>query len=232
LNVPYRIVFLLIPLVVAIGWLIWSLIRPQTFNSVPRVVKYVVLGILTVLLIQQSYLEYRWISVEREVTRAIEPISGPGFTVHCQRLTEAMLYISSDRGRVEQRQDGSAEPRAMLTWQTCQDIKGWLASDRTSPTLDQITALHIATHEAMHLRGEFNEAAAECDAVQFDPWIFERLGATADLADRMAERYKTEIYPRLADEYVNGGCQAGGALDLFPDDDQWPRTTNEPTTHS
>jgi hypothetical protein len=45
----------------------------------------------------------------------------------------------------------------------------------------------------------------------------------------MAGKYKTEIYPRLADEYVNGGCQAGGALDLFPDDDQWPRTTRKPT---
>jgi hypothetical protein len=223
--VPYRIVFLLVPLAVSIGWLAWSSTRPETFTSVPRVAKIVVLVLLSGLLLQQSYLEYRWISTERAITAAIEPITGPGVSVHCQRFTETFFYVSGDRGRVEMRQDGSAEPLAMLTWQTCRDIRDWLGTDRMTPSMEQITAVHIATHEAMHVRGEFSEVPAECNALQNDPWVAQRLGASPEVADLMAKRYWSYVYPRLSGEYFSSDCKPGGGLDLDPADPAWPRTT-------
>ena len=203
---PYRIVFLLVPLAIVIAWLAWKTTRPVTFTSLPRPALYVLIGLLGLLLVQQSYMEFRWISTERTATDVARQIAGEQSAVHCQRMTEAMLYASADRGRVEMKRAGAPEPTAMLTWEVCRDLRDWLGSDRQHPSLEQITALHILVHEAVHLTGQFNEGATECTAIAEDAAIARQLGASEDVATRMARRYRNEVYPRLATEYKAGAC--------------------------
>jgi len=205
---PYRIVLLLVPLAALIAWLVWKSTRPTTFNSLPRPVLYALIGVLSIVFLQQAYMEFRWISTERTATEIAQRIAGKQARVHCQRMTEAMFYASGDRGRVEMNRDGSPDDTAMLTWEVCRDLRDWLGSDRQHPSLEQITALHILTHEAVHLTGESSEGRAECVALAQEAAIAEQFGASPDVAKRMVRRYRNEVYPLLATPYLAGNCPA------------------------
>lgn len=140
--------------------------------------------------------------------------------VVCERLSGALLNVWNRAGYVRWSPDGSKPSRADLTWGTCRDLRAW--DPRTTPTADQIVALHVLTHEAMHLDGHYGEAEAECEAVQHDAAMARLLGASPTTGQRLAETYYRDMYPRMRDGYTSAECRQGGALDATPRDSHWP----------
>jgi electron transfer flavoprotein alpha subunit len=85
-----------------------------------------------------------------------------------------------------------------------------------------VVAVHVLTHEAMHVAGDRTEATTECRALQHDARTVVLLGGTTAQGRQLATRVATEVYPRMPDEYRTAECRPGGALDLTPDDASWP----------
>jgi len=198
-----------------LAWLAWLGVRAYVFRTRPIVTLAVVLALLTPVL----WTEVRWLHVQSAATAAVQQLSGnPDARVHCQRALATFLWAGADLGRVEW-----AEPdRAWLTLETCQHLGTWYRSDRTDPSLDEVVAVHVLTHEAMHVSGDRNEATTECRALQRDARTVVLLGGTDVQGRELAQRIATEVYPRMPDEYRTAQCRPGGALDLTPDDGSWP----------
>jgi hypothetical protein len=85
-----------------------------------------------------------------------------------------------------------------------------------------VIAVHVLTHEAMHLAGRLIESDADCAAMQRDAWTAQQLGATTEQGQRLAETYWREVYPRMPDAYTSVECAPGELLDESPDDGLWP----------
>ena len=84
-----------------------------------------------------------------------------------------------------------------------------------------VVAVHVITHESMHMTGSVPESRAECSAVQRDSMTARLLGATPREALALARRYYTLIYPNLPDEYRDSECVAGGTLDEHLPEAPW-----------
>jgi len=89
------------------------------------------------------------------------------------------------------------------------------------PGDDEVVAVHVLTHESMHIRGLTDDAAAECAAVQRDAMTARFLGADLAAAAALAHRYWTRMYPQMLDGYRSGGCAAEGPLDEHLPDAPW-----------
>ena len=82
-------------------------------------------------------------------------------------------------------------------------------------------AVHVITHEAMHLSGRLGDAAAECAAVQRDAETARLLGSPAADATGLAVSYWRDLYPLMPDGYRSPECRAGGAMDERLADAPW-----------
>ena len=151
-------------------WLAWVAVRAYVRGTRP----VVSVAILLVLLIPALWTEVRWLRVQSAATATVQQLTGNRDAgVQCQRALATFLWAGADLGRVEWDQPD----RAWLTLETCQHLGSWYRSDRTAPTLDEAIAVHVLTHEAMHVDGERDEAVTECRALQSDARTVVLLGA-------------------------------------------------------
>lgn len=132
--------------------------------------------------------------------------------VHCQRWLEAAGDYSSVMGEVLLPASGALPEHANLRQDTCRALASFIA-DPTTVTAAQATAVHVLTHEAMHLTGQASESRAECMAVQRDWRTATLLGAPPAVASRLVAMYWQGVYPRLGDDYLDAQCRDGGTLD-------------------
>jgi hypothetical protein len=162
--------------------------------------------------VRHQWTQARATAVTRELT------GNPDATSVCQRYAPDLLDLSQNAGHVM-----SDTPNvAHLRRTTCNDFFSWLTSDMVDPTREQIVAVHVVVHEAMHVAGEFSEGIAECWAMQRDAEAAEFLGAGPEDAQVLAEAYYTEIYPTMSPEYRSVDCSPDEELDLTPGDGQFP----------
>ena len=198
-----------------LAWLGWLGFRAWALGTRP----YVTLAVVLALLVPMLWTEIRWLHVQAAATTAVQKLTGnPAARVQCQRALATFLWAGADLGRVE----WDEPDRAWLTLETCQHLGNWLRSGHSAPTLDEAVAVHVLTHEAMHVDGDRNEASTECRALQNDARAVVLLGGTAEQGSALAQRIATEVYPTMSDEYRSSECRAGGALDLTPGDASWP----------
>jgi hypothetical protein len=155
--------------------------------------------------------EARWHRFEAQLASAAQPVlggSGSGFA--CERLMRNFWSSTGHVGHVWFDADGTPADEAFLSSGTCAKVKAWREHPGRS-TLTEIVAVHTVVHEAAHLAGQRDEAAAECTALTHDAQVMERLGASEDQARAAVVRYVTQVYPRLPDEY-RGECPAVTAV--------------------
>lgn len=150
--------------------------------------------------------------VEHRLEGAAGRVAGGPVQVHCQTFGQAFVDAGAELGFVAWGPDGIPERSTLIKFDVCADLRSWLLSSGTDPSQDQVIAVHVLTHETMHMVGITNEAHAECAAVQRDAAMAEALGASPLEARDLARRYWTEVYPRMPDGYV-GGCGPGGTYD-------------------
>lgn len=162
--------------------------------------------------------------LEDRLSRAASTLAGFPVRVHCQDLAGEAADISGDLGTVQFSADGVPAHATLIRREQCSALSGYLAKHGVNPSAAQVLAVHVLTHETMHMRGLRGEAAAECAAVQRDAHMARLLGASAADAQALAAAYWRQDYPRLSDEYRTEECQPSGPLDEHLPDG-WPGKT-------
>jgi hypothetical protein len=150
--------------------------------------------------------------LEARLEQAATTVAGGPVQVHCQGLGQAFLDLGPELGFVRWGPDGTPERSTLIKIDQCIELRSWLASTKAHPTLDEVVAVHVLTHETMHMIGITDEAHAECAAMQRDTAMAVALGASPAEAASLARTYWTEVYPRMPDGYV-GGCGPGASFD-------------------
>jgi hypothetical protein len=141
----------------------------------------------------------RDVRLERTLSLAARSIVGVPVRVNCQSTGASMVDPSGDLGHVRFGPDGVPEREALLKRPQCRAIARWRDGGREDPDSEQVIALHVLTHEAMHMRGLVTESAAECAAVQRDAAMARALGGSPSEAALLARRYWLEVYPMLVE---------------------------------
>jgi hypothetical protein len=200
------------------GWLVF---RAVTTRRVP----WISLGLVAVVLVPLLVTERQWVSAEKEfsaVAKSYQPIAQG---VHCQRLGETFTYAGSELGHVAYDENGMPDGPAFISYDTCNALAAyWRASaaEKSHPTREEIIAVHVLTHESMHLIGVKQESRAECDAMQRDTKTAQELGATPAQARLVAEAYAEQVYPDMPSDYRDDSCVKDGPWDKTPGDGTWP----------
>jgi hypothetical protein len=160
-------------------------------------------------------------SQERRLGAAATVLAGVPVAVRCQSLGQAVLDGGPELGYVRWRADGSPEPWALIKRDQCRHLAAYVRSDKRRPSHDEVIAVHVLTHEAMHLSGRLGEAGAECAAVQRDAHTARLLGAEPADAAGLALTYWREVYPLMPGGYRSEQCRAGGPMDEGLADAPW-----------
>ena len=158
---------------------------------------------------------------ERRLGGAASVLAGARVAVRCQSFGGAFVDAGPELGYVRWRADGTPEPWTLIKRDQCRHLAAYARSDKRRPSRDQVVAVHVLTHEAMHLSGRLDEAAAECAAVQRDAHTARLLGAPAPDAAGLAATYWRSIYPLMPGGYRSPDCRAGGPMDERLTDAPW-----------
>ena len=92
---------------------------------------------------------------------------------------------------------------------------------------DGIVALHIFAHEAMHVRGERDEARTECQAIQRHAQAAALLGIPVEIGRQHARAYYRGPYQQragagsMSSQYYSNECAPGRMLDERLPDPPW-----------
>lgn len=147
---------------------------------------------------------------------------GKPATVHCNTVFDTMLDG-------QQLAAGHANPvTGEIVFQKpwCGHLRDYL-DDPEAAGEREIISLNLFTHEAMHIRGELNEAVAECQAVQRNYRAARLLGVPDAVAKDSALRYYRRFYALRqgsgahAANYYSADCAPGLALDERLPDSTW-----------
>ena len=171
------------------------------------------LGTLAAVVLVTGVFTYRHDQLEQRLSRAASDLVGASVKVHCQGIGGAMVDASADLGFVRYGPGGIPEHATSIKYDQCKDLKAYLSHHGRHPTPDQVVAVHVLAHESMHMRGETNEAAAECQAMQRDARMARDLGASKADAAALAAAYWRVDYPRMPDGYQSSACRPGGLMD-------------------
>ena len=87
---------------------------------------------------------------EHQLGRVASELAGRHVSVHCQDGAEAFVDAGSELGWVRFSADGVPEPRTLIKRAQCLDLKSYL-KHRADPSWDEMVAVHVLTHEAMHM---------------------------------------------------------------------------------
>jgi hypothetical protein len=187
----------------------------------PRRFPYLGVGALVGLALAVSVPTYLRHREEDRLSTVASRLVGSPVKVHCQSLGRELVDLGSELGYVKWGPDGVPEHETLIKRGPCRELHAYLASAKLQPSDDQVIAVHVLTHESMHMRGVTDEAAAECAAMQRDAETAKLLGADQAHALALARRYWLVMYPRMPDDYRNGSCAPGGALDEHLPDAPW-----------
>ena len=186
-------------------------------KSAPLVSVLVLAGVglgLLVPVVRHARLEHRLDDVASTLV-------GVPVAVHCQTAGEELFDIGSELGFVRADAAGRPERATLIKRGPCRRLADYVRSDKSSPSRDEIIAVHVLSHEARHMAGQMTEALAECEAMQRDARTAELLGADPAQARALAAAYWDQVYPLMDDGYRTGECAPGGPLDEHLGNGPW-----------
>ncbi len=148
---------------------------------------------------------------ESRLSGVASDLVGHPVSVRCQSGSAEMLDAGSELGYVAWKEDGTPEQATLIKRAQCGDLGRYRGQAR--PSAAAVLAVHVLTHEAMHMAGHIPEAEAECAAMQRDARTAQMLGAAPAAATRLARTYWLTVYPEMREEYRSVECRPGGLLD-------------------
>jgi hypothetical protein len=188
--------------------------RPRPFPVFSVAALALVGGGLFVPVLRHAQLENRLESVASHLV-------GAPVTVHCQSVSKELMDVGAELGYVRYGADGVPEHATLIKRAQCKDLARYLGSDHHNPSAAEVLAVHVLTHEAMHMAGSTAEDRAECLAVQRDAETARLLGASPEDASVLSQTYWRTVYPRMPDGYRTADCRPGGSLDRGSPDAPW-----------
>jgi hypothetical protein len=198
----------------------WGLRRFDELGR-PRRFPWVSVSLLLVVTVAAAVPGVLRANQERRLGGAASVLAGARVAVRCQSFGGAFVDAGPELGYVRWRADGRPEPWTLIKRDQCRHLAAYARSDKRRPTRDQVVAVHVLTHEAMHLSGRLDEAVAECAAIQRDAHTARLLGAGDTDAAELAAAYWRNIYPLMPDGYRSSDCRSGGAMDERLADAPW-----------
>lgn len=157
---------------------------------------------------------------ESRLSHVASILVGHHVSVHCQSFGQALSDVGNELGWVRFGPNGP-EPSTLIKRDPCAQLRRYAGGDRDHPSRDEVIAVHVLTHESMHMKGLLNEAEAECAAVQRDEVTARLLGATPDQARHLARTYWLTTFPDMPPDYREDGCVPGGSHDEGLDSAPW-----------
>ena len=155
-------------------------------------------GALAFLPLKHLYFEYK-------LGKAVAELVGhDSATVNCQSTYESMFSMGKA---------GFVRLSTMVIHmeeRTCDDLKEYLKNPAGAGPAE-LYALHVLSHEAMHVKGELNEYKTDCMAFQRNHTMAKILGVPEGIANQNAiviHRYRSSNHP-----YYSRECEPGGPYD-------------------
>lgn len=142
--------------------------------------------------------------------------------VHCNSVLDTMFDPNSTN-------IGHANPQSgaiAFQYPWCNTLMAYIRHPQRADR-EELASLGLLTHESMHVRGEYNEARTECEAVQRNFRTAKLLGVPERIAKRNALDYYYTIYMSRSyadgdpDRYFSAQCFPGGELDEGLRDASW-----------
>jgi hypothetical protein len=200
----------------------WYLLR---YDSLGRrrgfpVISVSLLLVLAIVLALPAFLRHR---EEAKLDHVASVLVGMPATVHCQTFGQTFTDTTGDLGYVKFDAAGVPEHHTTIMRGPCADLKSYYDGDQAHPSPEEVIAVHVLTHESMHMRGQPVEALAECEAMQRDAETAQLLGATPQEGLALAREYWLVDYPNMSDTYRSSDCALGGSLDEHLPDPPWTR---------
>lgn len=183
--------------------------------------------VLLTLLVAASfaYLPLRYLVFERFLGAQARVLSGnPAARVHCNTFFDTMLdpnamaagHATPDTGRIVFQKPWCGILMKHLRHPERADPKG-------------IFAVQMFAHESMHIRGEWNEAVTECQAIQRHARAARLLGIPDAVASAGGKTFHATHYMErrqvggMQAPYYSDDCAPGRALDEHLVDSTWNR---------
>jgi hypothetical protein len=198
----------------------WWLRRVDALGR-PRPFPVLSVALLVVMGVAMLVPGVRHHQLEDRLAVVASNLSGYPVVVNCQTSSQEWVDAGSELGYVRYGRDGVPERATLIKHAQCKDLSRYLRARGDHPDDGEVLAVHVLTHEAMHMAGITDEARAECLAVQRDAKTARLLGASPEEAADLARRYWRTFYPRMRDEYVTPECRPGGQLDQASPDAPW-----------
>lgn len=155
----------------------------------------------------------------RELGAVATGLAGRPVRVQCQNIAAAAIDVSDEQGAVTFDASGRPSDTAHLKRNTCQALGRFprdaragklrcLAAPDSCPdaVLADALAVHVLTHESMHLRGIQSESEAECLALGATAWTARDLGAPPTDANLVEQYARTRLYELLPADYHSPAC--------------------------
>jgi hypothetical protein len=179
----------------------------------PRDFPVISVSLLAVLAVAVAVPVVRRHDEEDRLSRVASSLVGHPVRVHCQTFMQAMGDVGAELGFVRWDAGGEPEQQTLLKRDPCAALRHYYGGHQAHPDRDETVAVHVLTHESMHMRGQLGESAAECQAVQRDELTAQLLGATPEQARALARAYWLQVFPHMPDDYRSSDCAPGARRD-------------------
>lgn len=190
---------------------------PDTAVSIPY------LCVMLFLAAVFAYTPLRYARFENLLTRKARILSeSPIARVHCNTLFDT--FFDSNVFTAGHANFETGEIVFQHPW--CGRLMDYL-SKPAGATQVEIDSLHILVHESMHIRGERNEASADCQAIQREYRASRLMGIPEPVARINSKAYYLGEYQQRAtqggysSQYFSDQCAPGKALDEKLPDTTW-----------
>ena len=179
----------------------------------PFNISYLALLILLIIVTAWSPIKY-W-QFESMIARKMSYLTDvKDISFQCNSTINAIF--DNDIGVAGHANPQTREVVFQLGW--CNELMDYL-DDPQSATRKQRFSFHMFVHEAMHIRGEMNEAKTDCQALQRTIYAASLLGVPEAIAHQHLQDYYQQHYPHHP--YFSAQCAEGKSLDEGLDDAPW-----------
>jgi hypothetical protein len=191
--------------------------RPNPEISIPFVLATALLAIAF------AYTPVRYWHFERFLTKKAQILAESNkATIHCNTLFDTWFDSNVFAAGHAQFETG----RIVFQHPWCGRLMDHLKRPE-NPTSEELFSLQVFVHEAMHIRGERNEANTECQAIQRHVRGAKLLGIPDNIAKANGMTFYTGYYKNragqgiMSSQYYSDQCAPGKALDEKLADSTW-----------
>lgn len=209
-------------------WLIfreiyYSVVAPAGFDKPHSPVSIPYIAILTLLAAAFAYPPVSTWQFERFLTKQARILSGSAkASVHCNSVGDT--FFDPNVFAAGHAQPETGEIVFAHSW--CDRLQSHLRNPQKA-TREGIIGVQIFAHEAMHIRGEFDEAKTECQAIQRYVRAATLLGIPKHIAKKNGMAYYHGEYQaraqsgQMSAQYYSNECAPNKAMDERLADSIW-----------